>query len=229
MFDEKFSQELHHSYLIEGDPIILPNELLSFLESRGDIKIKSSDVLFQIHDSFTVDESRFVILWNNEQAIGDKKICIIGAKSLTHEAQHSLLKMLEEPATNTHFFLILPNIDTLLPTLKSRAQSIKVDEKESLFYKKQAELFINMNTEERLAHVAKIIKDHEDDESSASLRQDAIYLLSSIESAMYKNFKKNINSKELEYALVEIQKCREFASTPGASVKMLLEHIALVI
>ena len=36
------------------------------------------------------------------------------------DAEHALLKIFEEPKKNTHFFLIVPDKNALLPTLVSR-------------------------------------------------------------------------------------------------------------
>jgi DNA polymerase III subunit delta' len=56
---------------------------------------------------------------------GDRKIFIIKAFSITHEAQNSLLKTLEDPVPGTGFILLIPCADRLLPTLRSRFFVIK--------------------------------------------------------------------------------------------------------
>ncbi len=56
-----------------------------------------------------------------------KRIIIIEQTNLmTVEAQNALLKLLEEPPDNTILILNTSNMSTLLPTIRSRAQSISV-------------------------------------------------------------------------------------------------------
>lgn len=53
-------------------------------------------------------------------------IIIDQAHTLTHEAQNALLKMLEEPPADTVFILTSPSVQQLLPTVRSRLQTIDV-------------------------------------------------------------------------------------------------------
>jgi len=54
---------------------------------------------------------------------------LLNAELTTLPAQHALLKILEEPGKNTFLFLITPNPPSLLPTIRSRCQTIhfKID------------------------------------------------------------------------------------------------------
>lgn len=52
----------------------------------------------------------------------NKIIVILDANKLTLQAQHSLLKTLEEPTPNTFIFLETENPNSLLPTILSRCQ-----------------------------------------------------------------------------------------------------------
>ena len=56
----------------------------------------------------------------------DRAIIIEDAHLLTIEAQNALLKMLEEPPQGTILILTANHAQTLLPTIRSRAQSIPV-------------------------------------------------------------------------------------------------------
>ena len=44
-----------------------------------------------------------------------------------------------------------------------------------------------------------------------------------------KNFVKKKFKSDFKFILGELQKSREYLSTPGAAVKMILEHLALVV
>jgi len=56
-----------------------------------------------------------------------RRICFIeNAHLMTEQAQNALLKTLEEPPSNTLFFLLAENTSTLLPTIVSRCQVFRV-------------------------------------------------------------------------------------------------------
>lgn len=59
-------------------------------------------------------------------AEADHRVCLIdSAERMTHAAQTALLKSLEEPSLHTLFILISANAEGLLPTIRSRCQSLR--------------------------------------------------------------------------------------------------------
>jgi hypothetical protein len=57
----------------------------------------------------------------------DRAVIIEDAQLMTLEAQNALLKMLEEPPAGTVLVLTVSHAQTILPTIRSRAQSVNVD------------------------------------------------------------------------------------------------------
>ncbi len=229
-FEKLFPENLYHSYIVEGDPTTTPLLLRKFLEERGDITQNSVDVLCQIYDSFSISDSPLIKEWHSECGITKgKKVCILGAKFINHDAERTLLKILEEPKPNTHFFIIVPNSLMLLDTIRSRVHIVKVsnaNEKSSVELTKE---FLVSSVSDRIKIVSQIIEDNKKNEDSANVRFQAIAFLNNLEAFVYEKFKNNRQDKNTIFLLEEIRKCREFLSIPGASVKMILEHIALMI
>src|SRR5574343_1113431 len=154
---------------------------------------------------------------------GSKKIFVIEVDSITHEAQNALLKIFEEPHIDVHFFLIMPNSEILLPTLRSRLMIIRPtsddDFTTDIFSKKEVEEFLNMSTKERVDFVDDIAKGISDEKIS---KIHAIEFLEKLESNLYKKgLSKNSN------ALKAIIKAREYIGDRSSSVKQLLEYVAL--
>lgn len=59
---------------------------------------------------------------------GSEKIVIIkDAQLLTSEAQNALLKLLEEPPSDTYLFLISPTKESFLPTILSRCFIVEIE------------------------------------------------------------------------------------------------------
>lgn len=226
---ELFPEDLYHSYIVEADPDVTVTLLREFFEERGDIQKGSIDVLCQSYDSFTISDSGLIKEWHSNKRVSNgKRICILGAKSINREAEQALLKMLEEPAVGTHFFLIVPSVLFLAPTILSRAHVVRVTNEDDEIMEKLAKKFIASKTKERVDLVGEIIKNYKDDESSGNLRYNATKLINELEKYIFEKFQTK-KDEESKFTLKELHKSREFLSTPGASVKMILEHIALVI
>src|SRR2546421_501162 len=108
----------HHAYYVIGSASIRP-ELVATLERVHHIQIKGNPDFFnRSYETFTIDEARELKSLAETMPIHDsgKKIFILTMNGITVEAQNALLKLLEEPAEYSHFFLILPSAHLLLPT-----------------------------------------------------------------------------------------------------------------
>jgi len=141
---------LHHAYLIEcvSDEIVL--EIKEFLKSLGVNTIGNPDFVHIQLDSFKIEDARNLKSYATQKSFDTgKKIFIISANNFLLEAQNSLLKTFEEPINNTHFFLIVPDINVLLKTLVSRFYliSTRSDLAEET---KKAEEFIALPLKDRI-------------------------------------------------------------------------------
>lgn len=228
-FKNLFPRDLYHSYVVLGEPETTVYSLKTFLEERGEIKLNSPDVFVKTYDSFTINDGRQIKEWHSELKISEgKKICLIGAKFINHDAERTLLKIIEEPAFNTHFFLIVPHHLSLLDTILSRTHLVDTFENNNNF-KEQAKDFISLNKNKRIEFVSKIIKDNKDETGSGNVRFVAISLINEIEKIIFDRFKKDYKDKKNKQILEELEKNREFLKLPGSSPKMILEYLALVL
>lgn len=75
-----------------------------------------------------VDSIRELIQWSvlSSQFGGRKVIIIEPAEAMNPNAANSLLKTLEEPVDNTHIILLTNKKQALLPTIRSRCQTIDI-------------------------------------------------------------------------------------------------------
>jgi len=222
-------KNLYHSYVIETNQSNVAENLLAVLEARGEISHLSPDVLCETRDSFTIADTFLIKEWHtSKNSTSAKKICIISTKFIQQEAQHALLKILEEPQEGTHFFLILPRASSLLDTIRSRVHRLEVLENtpDSTV---RAQKFLKETPNMRLKIIEEFIEAHKNADNSGALRHEAINFLIEIEKELYNSFQKNKNNPEIRFIFSELEKGREYLSIPGASVKMILEYVALVI
>jgi len=211
----------HHAYFIHTfkDSVIHLKEYLS--TKFGIQSHQNPDFFYEKFESLGIDDSRRI----KENHIAKsfktdtKRIFIIETSNITHEAQNSLLKVFEEPNEDSHFFLIMPSVHVLLPTLKSRLMIVSAGDKEQLGVEvmKNAKDFLEMNTKDKVAYVDEMAKDISDEKLSKS---DAVEFLAALEFVVYKQ-KGNTN------ILKAILQAREYINDRSASIKQLLESVAL--
>ena len=230
-FKKIFPEELYHSYVIEGSPVITTQKLISLLKMRGEIEDKSPNLLIQSYESFGMESSGQIKEWHSQLAFGQGKKIFIATKFINHEAEESLLKIIEEPGLNTHFFIILPDSSTLLPTLLSRVQIIKDSEvgQEEIELEEVANSFISLKTKDRMVLIDNFIKDKTDQDNSGKLRRSATILVNLLESIFYLKFKEDVLDSKNINILDNLRKSRDYLKRPGSSVKYILQNLALLI
>lgn len=215
---------LHHAYILVGDGKALKENLLSVLASVVDGGVeKNPDVWVSSHVVLGVDEARDLARAQTRTGFGDaamsvpRKFFIVAADTMTLQAQNALLKTLEEPTPHTHFFFILPRVDTLIPTLRSRVMIVygggDNQEDEEL-----ANSFLKGTLEERFALAKKLTETKKDEPID---RERVRRFLDALEARLAKGKEKNQNT------LTALYQVRDYLSDQGSSPKMLLEHLAL--
>jgi DNA polymerase III delta prime subunit len=212
----------HHAYCLEGDCNLVKENLFEILERDLKFGIKANpDFWLGQYDTFGIGDSREMGEFQIRKAVaGEKKVIVIIANKMTSEAQNSLLKTFEEPAPNTHFFLILPSSEILLPTLKSRLVIQKLVRSDLT---SSGGIFLKASKKERL-EIAKEMAEKKD-------RQGAIELLNQLEQIIYENMKGNNGGKGSKgdtVILETINKFRSYLNDRAPNLKMILEHLALV-
>jgi DNA polymerase III delta prime subunit len=217
---------LHHAYAVLGDRSEVKEELFTFLNKDLKFPTKGNPDFWQgefnvlkIGDSRALHENHL-----NKPVKFDRKVFVIFANTITKDAQNSLLKIFEEPSADTTFFLILPSATDLISTLKSRLIIVRGDnilnaKSATGKYKAgDAEEFLSAKIGKRLTMIAKITKDIKDEILTKS---DAINFLKNIEVLLKE--RKNL------LAIEDLEKAISYASDESPSMKVILEHLAVVL
>lgn len=203
----------HHSYVIYS--VSEPDKLVADFLSKEDF----SDVTTIEIQSFGIDDSRNLIksAYRQPTGVNTKKLIIVKANNFTLEAQQALLKILEEPPLTTTFLFLLPNENSVIPTLKSRflEYSRRYENEKNEPNENFAE-FCALSYKDRLALIVK------------KLDKDDILWLKDIKYGIAKMLSNSIltlkpNQRESLAMVISA------LNTRGASNKMLLEEAALTI
>ncbi|MBI5817112.1 MAG: hypothetical protein HZB09_01665 [Candidatus Yonathbacteria bacterium] len=227
------TKNLHHAYLIEGEGEVILSELIEFFEQSLGVAVKGNpDFLHLTFNSFGIDEGRRLKEMQTGKAFtGDRRFFVVSTSSFTHEAQNSLLKVFEDPSPNVHFFVIMPSADGILPTLRSRFFII---EHESKYKTKRthdektisAKEFLENNKASRLAMIKGIIEEKDKDKALALLGALEIELHAKLLEGVETSSKGN--SKQIVEFLEEISRGKQYLHDRSSSVKLILEHVALM-
>src|SRR3989338_8882990 len=112
----------HHAYAIASRAGEILPRLCADLERAASIRAKSNpDFRLERYEMMGIGEAHALQDFAQRVAVaGGEKIFVVSARGITKEAQSALLKIFEEPPEHTHFFLIVPSLALLLPTLLSR-------------------------------------------------------------------------------------------------------------
>ena len=216
----KKNGSLHHAYAFEGEKTVVVPELFKFLEKDFGIEIKNNpDFSYQEFETFTIDDGRALQEQHGMRSISGKKIFIISTRFITVEAQNALLKIFEEPSEGTHFFLIMPNIQVLLPTLLSRVVVIESIQQGGAEAKTLAKKFISASLPERLLLVKNIVEEKD--------KGKAIDFVTALEQILAGQLNGAGDKREKAGALTEILMAKKYLHDRAPSVKLLLEHLCL--
>jgi len=225
---------LHHAYLLEGPESGIVQEVKEFLKSLGVNTVGNPDFVHIQLDSFKIEDARNLKFYATQKSFGTgKKIFIISANNFLLEAQNSLLKTFEEPINNTHFFLIVPDVNVLLKTLVSRFYLIPA--RQGLTEEtKEAEKFIALSLKDRIDFIKELLiePEEEDEEGNEiivlnSTRAKALKFLNALESSLHQ---KAVSKCLFDTKIFEqIFKVREFLRMPGSSTKTLMESVVIII
>ncbi|HCC05639.1 TPA: hypothetical protein DEP58_05080 [Patescibacteria group bacterium] len=206
----------HHASLIEAERDTGLIWAHTYVEEELHLPLRGNPDIETIErDRYTIEDARNLTARANQSPLGNAQVFIIVCESILLEAQNALLKLFEEPAPHTHFVIILPTRKGLLPTIQSRLSyrgRLLSTPTEIPF----AEKFLQTTIADRIAMLQPILKDKD--------RAQARAFVDALEVTIHKK-----GVKEHEQALSEICLVRTYLRDTSSSLKMLLEHLAIVI
>lgn len=225
-------KSFHHAYVIEGERDESLSRLFSFLEKEMVFERHGNpDFWHASFETFGIEEGRQIKEMQEKKSFtpNGRKVFVISLNFITREAQNSLLKVFEEPTEGTHFFLIVPSAEIFLPTVRSRVATLSFDDFEKAGVARStksirsstgiAEKFISSTPAARLSLLADILEEKD--------KVRAIDFLNNLEKELYGVWGTDLDAQK-SAIFKQIIKCRDYLGDRAPSVKMILEHIALV-
>ena len=196
----------HHALLLHGKSLIDTEYYNTTFDRTTEFEVCTFETL-AIGDVRKIIQKAFVKPFD-----GETKTMILEAQTIAIEAQHALLKVLEEPPLTTQFILVLRSNEGLLPTLLSRVMQPSLGRRQATS-NSCFKIFQTSSYAARLESIGRITKDK--DINQIDLLRDGVlwYLEQQPPSA----------------SAAIILECVAKLNMRGASKKMLLEEIALTL
>ncbi len=237
----------HHAYYVTGDV----EEGVEHARVYGARVLmltgnNNPDIITLRHDLFSVEEARSVLDIANRTSAKGKKLIIIAAHRIFHEAQNALLKVFEEPPEGTCLVLVVPSEGNIIPTLRSRLLALPTHDgyPMSIMGGGAAEEFLAAGKQGREKMVAKILDKAKSDkpEEKQAARIEALALAEGLVHAVYtsKNFiiyDKDASGgessemkgiKEVRAFLEDLQYFIPILHERSAPLKPILEHLLII-
>lgn len=201
---------------------------IAFAQTHAGVRVENNpDCIVMRYGLFSVEDARRVNeLASQAPLASDHKVLIIAASRIYHEAQNALLKLFEEPPRGTSLYLIVPSRGALLPTLRSRVQILRAAETETEV-PEVTKTFLKLPKEKRTAFIKKLATGKDEEDRRAN-RDEALAIVNGIEALAYKKLQQQ-PSKSLRTLLSETALFRNYLHERSAPVRMLLEHLSLVL
>ena len=154
---------MHHAYIYEGSQSQLralsasAKKLFGF---ESDASTASPDVHIYEWEKLNIDEARELAAEASFKSTSGLALYVLGAGSISHDAQQALLKLFEEPQEGSMFVLLVPP-GMLISTLRSRFVEYpeKIEEAEGT--SAPASTFLKSAYKERSAQISALLKDDE--------------------------------------------------------------------
>jgi DNA polymerase III delta prime subunit len=220
------TQNLHHAYVLEAPGEIGAEEILSFFETHVGVQVRGNpNFLYEARDTFLIEDARRLReLQLNKTMEGERKVFVISFNFITRGAQNALLKVLEEPTSGTHIFLVTPTRQLLLPTVLSRVVSLQL---QSSSAQESGAVFLALSHKDRMKKVATLVKNIKDEKKS---KADAIVLLQSIIVTLHADMQGATAPTKvlIGQKIKKLEQTRQYLYDQGASTKMLLEQAVLI-
>lgn len=219
------SKDFHHAYLLTGNLDFWKTGLTTELKKYFNLEFLTSspDIWWRDYDSFGLKDAQRLIELEIRRSFGKfGRFFILEISSITTEAQNALLKTFEEPASDVHFFIMARSEEIFLPTFLSRLIVLSVNDNQ--ITDQGAREFIKADLPDRLNFIQnRFLKNRE------RSKGEIINFVANLEKILREQINLTQASEEEKLALQEIINCQRHLQNQRVSVRLILEHLALVL
>lgn len=228
-----FLESNNHAYILVGTRVSVLAATLGLIEEECELAFGiNPDLLVVQKNSITIDDIHKLRTWTQSKPEKhSRKFAIVSGYSFTREGQNALLKTLEEPAGNTIIIVCVESESILLPTIRSRAQTIVMHKEQQKIPEYVYEI-LSLPRGERLNHKAVtnlFAKKTAEDKVDREALTEFLYHLESASSQAFQAATLKKIGSDFKDGLEAIFQAKKYARDTSASLKMLIEHVLLTL
>lgn len=211
--------QLSHATIITGNRVSNLESIKDFLASQGFATTANPDFYVFNDEQLLMDDAIAITQMLTAQKLGAHRVYVIAADRIGHEVQNTLLKTIEEPHTGTYIMLVVPNTDSLLSTILSRAQVI-AGNKEAADLRFSVSEFLAATPAARFALVESWTKNKKDEDNAS--KTEVIAFITELQKTLWEAGNRD------QQLFVDIERMRDYASIRGASHRVILDFLGMV-
>lgn len=211
--------QLSHATIVLGNRKKNLEQVKDFLQSQNIAVQGNPDVFIFEDEQLLVDNARMITEMLVSKKLSSQRFLIISCGRMAEDVQNTLLKTLEEPHRDTFIMLLLPRIEQVLPTIRSRVQVIKGSE-ESEVSRLSATEFISLSMANRFTLIESLVKNKKEEDNLS--KTEIIACIEQLEKILWE---KNIRD---EILFKDIRQIRDYVGIRGSSHRILLDYLAMI-
>ena len=217
-FSNILDNPTHHAYLIIGNiETNYETFRLAIREKVAKKKLEAADVWSRQFENLNIDDAREVKEVVVTKPMGDRRVVLLSLQTIQNEAQNSLLKLFEDPQSDTIFFVCAANTEIFLPTVLSRFNIVQTDRVDVDEQEKTISKFLSGSIKTRFEIVESIVKEKD--------KVQAEKFLNSLEQVLHKKLVQKTNTQVFE----DIFAARRYLRSRAPSLKMILENLCGIV
>lgn len=205
----------HHAYLIVGNIEVNYEGLrLAVRERVLKQNFEPADIWSRTFENLNIDDGREIKEVHNTRPIGKRRVVLFSLQTIQNEAQNSLLKLFEDPQSDTVFFVCVPNTEIFLPTVLSRFSIIQANHGEADEQTTLVQKFLSGTIKQRFDLIEPIVKEKD--------KVLAEKFLNSLETVLH-------GKSVVPTVFEDIFSARRFLRSRAPSIKMILENLCGIV
>lgn len=212
-------EQLHHATIITGNRQKNLESFKEFLVTQGVTLAGNPDITIFNEDQLLIDDARAISISLNSRSVSGKRYILIACDFFAADVQNTLLKTFEDPQMGTFIVLMVPTIESIIPTLLSRCQVISGNQDQTTS-RLDLVLFLNQSYADRFTTIESWTKNKKDDDNLS--KAEVLAFLDQVEQYFWKNGNRD------ESLFSDIRMLRDFAQSRGSSHRMLLDFLAMI-
>ncbi|HLP44192.1 MAG TPA: hypothetical protein VK145_02835 [Candidatus Nanoarchaeia archaeon] len=208
----------HHAYLIIGN--IEANYETLRLTIRQQVAqgiLEASDIWSRQFENLNIDDAREIKEVQSTKPIGERRVVLFSLQTIQSEAQNSLLKLFEDPLSDTVSIVCAVNSEMFLPTVLSRFNIVHSGRDENDGQDKTISKFLSGSIKTRFEIVESIVNEKD--------KVQAEKFLNTLEQVLHEKSIQKSNSQVFE----DIFAARRFLRSRAPSLKMIFENLCGIV